>query len=266
MRHTYLVQKVDVTEVPVQLIRHSGVQCSRDNSSLLHSLLTGNVVSSLVLKLDLLKAFGMSVSGIDVSDSSGGFENAVGHESRAVTSNGVGMPIIELFLNSVGRPFILASNIQELSDTCGTGRTLNTTSDGDGERIGQFQTRILVLDCGVVPVSNVALEDLGDGARIQVQLLVTGGDGVEEGNSSEHDGEVKHLLSVGLQGIVTGLVQRDISRSEIVVRDIEIVLSHEFSLTSGRSNATISQLGWALGLHLHLLHDVPITLGGVGGS
>ena len=134
--------------------------------------------------------------------------------------------------------------------------------DSDGRWVGEGEVGVGKGDFVVVPVGNFPLEDLGKSASIKVQLLVSSGDRVKEGDGSQDNRKVED--GVGSEGIVGFLRDGNVTTSKHIVRQDSI--SNEFGLSGRGSNSTVGHLNRKLGLDLHLVHDGPVALGRIGRS
>ena len=80
-------------------------------------------------------------------------------------------------------PFVETS-YRVLKEVLGGAGLVGTVDHGD-RGVRQVDLRVLLLDCVIVPLGDLAVEDLGDGLAIKVQVLVLAGDALEV----EHDGD-----------------------------------------------------------------------------
>ena len=93
---------------------------------------------------------------------------------------------------------------------------------------------------------------------------------MEDGDGTEDEGEVDHLLAGVREGLVVGGRDGDVAGTKVVVGDVGVgsgvVDAEELLLAGGRADGTVREADGFLGAIHELVHQHPETLGGVGGS
>ena len=153
---------------------------------------------------------------------------------------------------------------------------MDTAGDGDGVVVvgeGLLEVGVQVEDAVVVPVLDLALEDLGKHAAGEVEAgrsVGDAGDVVEDGDGAEDEGEVDHLLAGGGEGVVAGAGHGDVAGAEVVVGDVGVgsgvVHAEELLLAGGRADGPVSEADGLLGAVHELVHQHPDALRRVGGA
>src|SRR5262249_20943760 len=159
-----------------------------------------DVVAVLVLDRGEGQPGGLGVGIVDVPDGPWGGLYDLRHSAVTVASVRAGGPVngrAGAKLPGTGR-----GQREEQGEV--RGRTRGVGADGEGDRgVGQVDTRVDRLERRVVPVLDLALEDVPDGRRVQLQAADPG-QVVRHRDRAEHDREVQHGLALEVRHLVGG--------------------------------------------------------------